>query len=70
MGRPAFVDDEIQGGLPVSLKLKYKIVLYACKSSFLLLKFSLKKSKSLALLPFLRFQTKPKVTRKPGFFEE
>ena len=57
MGRPAFVDDEILGVLPVSLKLKYKIVLYACKSSFLLLKFSknrniffvLTKSKSLAL---------------------
>ena len=57
MGRPAFVDDEIQGGLPVSLKLKYKIVLYAFNSSFLLVKFSKNrnitfvstKSKSLAL---------------------
>ena len=57
MRRPAFVDDEILGGLPVLLKLKYKIVLYACKSSSLLLKFSknrniffvLAKSKSLAL---------------------
>ena len=43
MGRPPFVEGEIQGGLPVSLKLKYKIVLYACKSSFLLLKFGKKK---------------------------
>ena len=31
---PAFVDDEIQGGLPSSPKRKYKTILYACKSLF------------------------------------
>ena len=32
--RPAFVDDEIQGGLPSSLKRKYKTILFGCKSLF------------------------------------
>ena len=33
----AFVDDEIQGGLPLLLKRKYKTILFACKSLFFLL---------------------------------
>ena len=32
--RPAFVDDVIQGGLPSSLKRKYKTILFACKLLF------------------------------------
>ena len=32
--RPAFFDDEIQGGLPLSLKRQYKTIPFACKSLF------------------------------------
>ena len=30
----AFINDEIQGGLPLSLKHNYKTILFACKSLF------------------------------------